>query len=436
MDWFFSLPAVVRILSIFVFVVAMNSRGLHLGVAAIIGSVAIALWSGTPLSGLPALLAGALFTVDTMLLSVLLALILCLSSIMKKSGAMGEVVSSYRALVKYPRFALSTLPLVIGVLPVPGGAVFSAPMVGAIDEKGELTPATRAAANYWFRHCIELVWPLYPAFILTCTITGLPLAQLCAANLYAPFVLIFSGILFLIPRSFGKGANEGPSGSFPLRLAAFAAAFSPVLMVLACAVSFGALWSALSPSIAAAVPALPAAAVGRYLPAIIGVAAAIALVLRQRPGIALRSVFPFKEAGLLIGTVAGIRVFSMVLDSLGLASAVSGELASLGVPAEIVTAALPFIAGLVLGIGFGYVGVAFPIVVSLAAGGAGTIPSVVLAGAFGFSGMMLSPLHVCAVVSAEHFSVKAATVFRKILPSVLLFLAVACAYYAALKIFL
>ena len=67
---------------------------------------------------------------------------------------------------------------------------------------------------------------------------------------------------------------------------------------------------------------------------------------------------------------------------------------------------IPFISGLTTGIAIGFVGASFPIVINLL----GTNPELnivlaytVLAYGFGYIGMILSPVHVCLLVTNEYF---------------------------------
>ena len=59
-----------------------------------------------------------------------------------------------------------------------------------------------------------------------------------------------------------------------------------------------------------------------------------------------------------------------------------------------------------------------------------------LAGAFGYAGMMLSPLHVCMVVSAEHFKVGLPATIRSFALPLSLFVAGAAIYVTILATFL
>lgn len=128
--------------------------------------------------------------------------------------------------------------------------------------------------------------------------------------------------------------------------------------------------------------------------------------------------------------VIGSRIFSALLNSANLASTAASELASAGIPAILVIAVLPFIAGLVTGVGFGYVGLSFPIVIGLipTVTGLPYLAGIAMAGGFGYAGMMLSSLHVCMVVTAEHFSIGLPATIRKFAVPLLIFIGVLLAY--------
>lgn len=427
LEWVFAVPVLVKLGVVFACIVGLNSRGMHLGVSAFIGAAILGLWSALPVRVVAASMAAALVSLDTIFLSALLTGILLLGSLMRTTGQLEEVVSGYRLIVRSPRVATMTLPALIAVLPVPGGAVFSAPMVSAIDEKNELSPRIRAVANYWFRHIIELAWPLYPAFVLSATLAKLPVGTLMAANAYVPLALATIGSLFLLPRTYGRLATarlDAINVPSPIR---FLRAFMPLATVVVSAF-------ALEP-ILSLIPGLHSAA-RRYLPTIIGVFLAIALSAARSRGVSLRRAFPVKHAVAMAGTVAGIQVFSQITSSVGAAARVGQELSMLGIPSIAVIVLLPFITGLVTGIGFGYVGLAFPIVLAMIPSAASTlsvVATVSLAGAFGFAGMMLSPLHVCMAVSSEHFKVDVIAIIRSIVPPMLTFLLFAACYYLVLS---
>ncbi|MBN2875312.1 MAG: DUF401 family protein [Spirochaetales bacterium] len=434
------ISALAQVLIVFAAVVAATSRKVPLGLAAATGGVVLALWRGVSMGATLRAAAGAAFGADTLLLVVLMICIMAFSSAMKKSGAMDAFAASLTGIAPSPRISMAVAPLLIGTLPVPGGAILSAPLVDAMDPDRVRGADTLAAANYWFRHTLELAWPLFPAFILTASIAGFTTGKLLALNAYAVPLLFTLGQLFILRPSARSDAGEKAGGIQPpgaatdatareplsRRLASFGTGALPLAIVLGVYAVTDVAWRALSP----ALPLSPVAAAlsGRYLPIFVGLALGSLYLLRLDGGSgAFRGSL---SSAKLVGIILGIKVFSALVGEAGVAGAVSSELASAGVPAVVVIAALPLVAGLVTGLGFGYVGLAFPIVVRLAPAG-GQLPleaAIVLAGAFGYAGMMLSPLHVCMVVSSEHFGVGLASTMRRFAAPLLVFCVVAIGY--------
>jgi hypothetical protein len=206
-----------------------------------------------------------------------------------------------------------------------------------------------------------------------------------------------------------------------------------VIPVVSIVLDFG--WKLAVPSVLAVIPFFPVSPFGRYAPILVGVIFGVILLAKTRGPVSLRANFLTPGAFRMISMIVGIKIFSGVLEGIGVAGSVAADLSALRIPVVMVVALLPFLAGLVTGVGFGYVGLSFPIVIGLIP--AGTPPlaygaAVALAGAFGFGGQMLSPVHVCMVVTAEHFETTLAATIKLITPPLLLFLAVAVLYYSLL----
>ena len=76
---------------------------------------------------------------------------------------------------------------------------------------------------------------------------------------------------------------------------------------------------------------------------------------------------------------------------------------------------IPFISGLATGVAYGFVGASFPIVFALV----GPYPAIgvtaattVCAYGFGYMGMMMSPIHVCFVLTCEYFKTTLYSTYR------------------------
>ncbi|MCE1196198.1 DUF401 family protein [bacterium] len=430
------LPAIAQLLIVFSLIVAAAALKVHLGLAAALGGIALALWRGLGAAAIAGTAFGELLDPDTLLLLVLMTCIMAFSSAMKKSGAMDDFVEAVTEITPSRRIAIAIAPLLIGTLPMPGGAILSAPLVDAMDSERERGPGILACANYWFRHCFELSWPLYPSFILTVSLSGIPATKLIALNLYAPLSIFTLGLIFVMPRlaeSERNAKSHNFSGKrFFRRLAAFLAGIAPLALVIGVYILFAILWSVVSPSIAMGDAAK--SLMGRYAPIFAGLAAGVAHIAARGGGFkAFRGCVPASTLR-LIATIAGIRVFSALIGQAGVAEQAARELTGAGIPTIAAAAIIPFVAGLVTGVGFGYVGLAFPIVLGLVAGGGplSLEAAIVLAAAFGYAGMMLSPLHVCMVVSAEHFGAGLPAMYRRFALPLGIYVAISLAYVALL----
>jgi hypothetical protein len=80
---------------------------------------------------------------------------------------------------------------------------------------------------------------------------------------------------------------------------------------------------------------------------------------------------------------------------------------------------LPFLAGLVTGVAVGFAGTTFPLIIGLVTvpGSALTPVSVLpLAFAMGYAGMMLSPLHLCLLLTRDYFGANLLKIYRYLIP--------------------
>lgn len=438
-----AVPVLVKILIVFGVVVVAASRKLHLGLAALMGGWVFALWQGLPLERVIRLSVREFLAAENLLLLLLVTLIMVLSGAMRKAGAMEGFARSVKAVTRSRNASIILTPVLIGTLPMPGGAAFSAPLVEALDPGHRLGSDRLSAANYWFRHSLEVWWPLFPSFILTATLTGFEVSRLVLINLYMFPTMVFLGWLFLLKlpaRHVPGSSSEVPATTAAPTVSKAGAqevldGFAPLIIILGTYAILDLAWRALGSRFD--LPGSAAALVGRYVPILTGIGAGMTYVgVRNRGKSVWRGAANLGTLK-LAGVVAGIRIFSALLSAGGAAGSAASELATAGIPPLAVAALLPLISGLVTGVGFGYVGLSLPIVLGLFRAGAfGALaldPVVALVAAFGFAGMMISPLHVCMVVSAEHFKATLPNTIRRFAAPLGLFLVVAVAYVAVLS---
>jgi len=92
--------------------------------------------------------------------------------------------------------------------------------------------------------------------------------------------------------------------------------------------------------------------------------------------------------------------------------------------------ALPFLVGLATGFSMAFVGVALPLLVPYITSELGVSGSaLLLAYVSGMMGHLLSPVHLCLILSAEYFKANLARVYRYVLPPALGIEAIAIVIY-------
>lgn len=108
-----------------------------------------------------------------------------IGGVLDESGQMNDLITNMRIGQK-PFLAFS--PALLGMLPMPGGALLSAPLV----EKGggETSPQLKASINVWFRHVLFLIYPLGPALIASAKIADL--------EVYRVIPYLFPSLIFAL----------------------------------------------------------------------------------------------------------------------------------------------------------------------------------------------------------------------------------------------
>jgi integral membrane protein (TIGR00529 family) len=130
--------------------------------------------------------------------------------------------------------------------------------------------------------------------------------------------------------------------------------------------------------------------------------------------------------------VIGIMVFQETLRVTGALDGVSRFFAASGLPPLLVLTTLPFLAGVMTGLTIAFVGITFPILMPLMGGSPPSLGLLALAFGSGFAGVMLSPVHLCLVLTREYFNADMARVYHRLwLPSALVLAAGLVPFYFA-----
>ncbi|MGM0452267.1 MAG: DUF401 family protein [Thermodesulfobacteriota bacterium] len=398
MSFIHAIPAAVRVMIAFGFVVLAIRKKWSLGNAFICGSVLLCLLFGLG----PAAAIQSIFNAATQAraasLMVVVAQILIFSHLLEQSGQMKRMLSAFEGIIANPRINLIIFPALIGLLPMPGGAVFSAPMVKTLGRRAGITGDQLSFINYWFRHIWEYWWPLYPGILLAAGLSGVGLDRLMAVMCLFSLLALALGFAqisrYRLPET---GSRKGPIPRTPA--APFIKELLPILFVIVFGLGTGSLLTKFSAG-------LP---VSKEIGLILALFIAIYWVWRanRMPVGILRPIVINTRLVQMVYMMAAIFVFKGILEDSGAIDAIAAELLYLKIPIVAIAVLLPFLVGIITGITVAVVGAAFPILMPLtdaAATGHWVLPYVMVALSCGFVGVLLSPLHLCLLLSNQYFN--------------------------------
>ncbi|MDH4163200.1 MAG: DUF401 family protein [Nitrospirota bacterium] len=325
-----------------------------------------------------------------------LVLIMMLENIIRKRGLLKQMTESLSRVARDRRVTMAILPGVIGLLPSAGGAAFSAPMVQEAAGDLSITPERRAFINYWFRHIWEYLSPLYPGVVLTAAVTGLPLNTLMHSQAPLAVAVVVSGALLCFQ---GVEGHQVPDTRRTRDLRDLAVSLLPIAASIVLVLVFK-----MSLSLAMALVVSSLFLIYRYSPAELGTTLKESVSLK------------------VLLMVLGVMVFKGMLDASGAIDALPRTFARSGMPPALIFLALPFMVGLLTGLTVAFVGATFPIIVAMT-GGVPDPGVVTLAFAGGFAGVMLSPTHLCLLLTIRYFHADIGATYRLLyLPTALVLL--------------
>ena len=329
----------------------------------------------------------------TLQLIAIVLLITFMGEILRATQQMEGLVRSLADLVTDQRWLLVLLPMLIGMLPMIGGAMFSAPMVEEASRDLKVSREQQTFVNYWFRHALESVFPLYPSLILAAGLLEVPVRRLAATQWPLFLAALAGGIVFgLVGLRTGQ-AREEEAASRKETWLLLAKSIWPIALVLALSLAFGVdLIVALTLTVAILI---------------------IANRLGPRRLVALAREMPLG----VVPIVAGAMVFRLVLETSGAVATMSAGLAGMSIPVLLVVFLAPFAAGLLTGLLTAAFAIGFPIGLSLVGPDPVATGYALVAYSGGLTGILLSPMHLCLALTRDYYRAEWGGIYRRIVPA-------------------
>ena len=307
--------------------------------------------------------------------------VMCLEVELRKSGSLHGMVVTLRNIFSSNKVTLAFMPAFLGLLPSLGGARFSAPIVQEASEGIAVDDEQKSAINLWFRHIFEFSNPLMPGVILACGIANVSIGDLIDQAGWVTILCFVLGWIFLIIplkiTDLEKATNTQHDRTIDWK--SLVLAFGPIVTSFLLIVAFN---------------VQAALAMGLV------VVAFIPLYFWFKRPISVKSVFTESLDKKLFFNVVCILYFIQLLTVIGTLDEIVSVFNNSSLPQAVIIACLSFIFGVMTGMGQGYIAIVMPIVALMAPG---NIVLVGIAMVYGMAGQMVTPTHLCILVTVEYF---------------------------------
>lgn len=395
----------LKLLAILGLTVYLLMRKWDLGIVLFLNSGLIALLFGyAPLDWVGSVLRGVVAK-DTLSLAGAVFLVLLLAELMRRTHAMEQMVTSLQVLVPDGRISVALMPLMIGLMPMLGGAMFSAPMVNEVGTPLGMSADRKTFVNYWFRHAMEYVFPLYSSLLMMSALLEVSVYDFIGASWPLTLAALVSGVLLGL-----VGVDRGAPNAVKWEDLSKRAAWARFLKST---------WPLLLVILSVVVLKL------NMILSLVGVIVLFAGVRQVGPsqwGDVLKSSFPIHT----FSAIFGVMVFKQVMGDAGAVSQIPQALSMLGLPPMVVAFSVPMVVGLLTGTAAATLALSVPLVAPVLDGG---VLSGLSAGVWlfvgGFSGVLLSPMHLCLALTKAYYGATWGDLYKRIVPSVGLVVAAA-----------
>jgi len=320
-----------------------------------------------------------------------LALVMCLEIELRTSGTLSGMVQALQRLFSSAKVILAIMPAFLGLLPSLGGARFSAPIVEEASKGLGLNEDEKAAINFWFRHPFEFSNPIIAGMIMACSIAQVSYGNFVVHTFWMSGVCIIVGWLVLIHPIKASATLDIATENLDLHknILDIALALSPIFGTFLLVVLFK-----LNASIA------------------MGIMTALLFVILKLLGreLSLKEVVLGAFDKKMFVNVFCILYFIQLLTDTHVLQETVDAFRAAPFPIPIIIATVSLVIGVLTGMSQAHVSIIMPIVAAI---DPGNLNLAAVAMIFGVAGQMLTPTHMCLIVTLDFFE---ANIFKTLKP--------------------
>ena len=388
------LPLIGVIISFFTVVILLSMKK-SLGAAMFLGSLIVGLSSTNNLSEnigglIPTLIAGIIDPIAIELI-ILVSLVAIFGFLMKELKLLNDLIDVARHYLSSIFFIITAIPSMIGVLPMPGGAVFSAPIIEPIGDQLKMSRARITSLNIYYRHLWYFIFPYMPSMIIASSLSDINVMTIALMHIPIVGIMIVIGWLYYNndkKKVIQKNINENDKIG-EVKLMDAIKVLLPFIIVL------------IPPLI------LDMSFVYALLVAI------IYIILLRRDLFEWQYLLDGMNLQLTVG-VAGIMVFKAFIEGSEGVMILTEILINFGIPLFLLALVIPFIAGLLTGNHTGAIGISYPILLTLFTESSMYLLWHMIIFSSSYFGYVLSPFHLCNLMTVKYFNISLDKYYREI----------------------
>ncbi|MBN2602907.1 MAG: DUF401 family protein [Candidatus Thermoplasmatota archaeon] len=342
----------------------------------------------------------------TIELALLMTLIFMLAKMMQLTGAIKKLIDSLRTIFSKGG-ALGIVPAIYGLMPVPGGALFSAPTIEEEGNKFNISKIEKNFLNVWFRHIWFAIYPISSAMILICgpSFSNINIYFLVLINFPAFFTSIFIGYYYL--KKFLRNKSEHKEK--------IKRDYSGLIYLLPPLLPLVFYWVLIP---------LNLTQIQSFLIGVIFSILLLYLLTKSKK----REYFKIMKKSLTINlalAIFGIMIFREMFEVSGATKIIADIISDLPFPSILIIIFIPIILGVLTGYNLGAVSLSYPLVSPFFQFSgiqiAGLTSIIFISSLVGY---LISPIHLCNVLSSEYLKTDTTRMYKMYIPSAITMLIV------------
>ncbi|DAC73397.1 MAG TPA: hypothetical protein DSN98_00510 [Thermoplasmata archaeon] len=401
----------IGVIIAFIVILVLIRKKISFGLTLLLGSLIIGVFSLEVISPIDipkAMIEASFYSFDTHQivtstteLALLMTLIFVLAKCMQETGAIDSLIRSLRSFFSRGG-TLGVIPAVYGLMPNPGGSLFSAPLVDTEGTKYTLDKDQKNFLNVWFRHIWFPIYPISQAMIIICSInfSNIPMGTLILANFIGFIAFVVIGFFFL--RRF-IGPRPKTKVKEPRIFQGLVYLLPPIVPLLFYPLKYVGLTET------------------RCF--LLGILVSIFLlyVLTKGDWKSYGRIVKKSLSAKLAFAVFGIIIFQEMFKASQVHILIQEMMSSVAFPALVIIIFIPFLLGALTGSDFGALA---PLSFSLVAPffsftGVSLLGLTSLIFISSFLGYLISPIHLCNVLSSDYLKTDTTRMYKFFIPAVL-----------------